>query len=59
MERGLTNPAVRSDIVLLECPRGGRVFSVGSIGWTTTLSGDEYQSDRSRITLNVLRAFLQ
>jgi N,N-dimethylformamidase len=56
---GLTNPAVRSDIVLLECPRGGRVFSVGSIGWTATLSGDEYQSDTSRITLNVLRAFLQ
>jgi N,N-dimethylformamidase len=56
---GLTNPAVRSDIVLLECPRGGRVFSVGSIGWTATLSGDEDQSDTSRITLNVLRAFLQ
>jgi N,N-dimethylformamidase len=56
---GLTNPAVRSDVVLLEGPRGGRVFSVGSIGWTATLSGDGYQSDTSRITLNVLRAFLQ
>jgi N,N-dimethylformamidase len=56
---GHNNPAVRSDIVLLECPRSGRVFSVGSIGWTATLSGDGYQSDTSRITLNVLRAFLQ
>ena len=56
---GLTNPAVRSDIVLLEYPRGGRVFSVGSIGWTATLSGNGYQSDTSRITLNVLRTFLQ
>jgi N,N-dimethylformamidase len=55
---GITNPAVRSDIVLLECPRGGRVFSVGSIGWTATLSGDAYESDTSRITLNVLRGFL-
>jgi N,N-dimethylformamidase len=56
---GHSNPAVRSDIVLLECLRGGRAFSVGSIGWTATLSGDGYQSDTSRITLNVLRAFLQ
>jgi N,N-dimethylformamidase len=56
---GLNNPAIRSDIVLLECPHGGRVFSVGSIGWTATLSGHGYKSDTSYITLNVLRAFLQ
>ena len=55
---GHNNPAVRSDIVLLECPHGGRVFSVGSIGWTATLSGCGYQSDTSRITANVLRTFL-
>jgi hypothetical protein len=36
---GHNKPAVRSDIVLLECPHGGRVFSVGSIGWTATLVG--------------------
>ena len=59
MERGTYNPAVRSDIVLLGGPRGGRVFNVGSIGWTAALSGYGYQSDTSRITLNVLRAFLQ
>jgi N,N-dimethylformamidase len=55
---GHHNPTVRSDIVLLECPHGGRVFSVGSIGWTATLSGCGYQSDTSRITANVLRTFL-
>jgi N,N-dimethylformamidase len=36
---GLTNSAVRSDIVLLEGPCGGRVFSVGSRPGST-LSGD-------------------
>jgi N,N-dimethylformamidase len=54
---GSTNPRIRADMVLLEYPAGGAVFSVGSIIWTATLSFAEYDGDTSRITANVLRAF--
>jgi N,N-dimethylformamidase len=54
---GSTNPRIRADMVFLEYPNGGAVFSVGSINWTATLSSDEYENDTSRITENVLRAF--
>jgi hypothetical protein len=59
MEGGTCQSGGALRLVLLGGPPGGRVFSVGSIGWTAALSGDGYQSDTSRITLNVLRAFLQ
>lgn len=56
---GRDNPNLRADIVLLQHPNGGAVFSVGSIGWTATLFSRGYLSDTSRITANVLRAFLR
>ena len=46
-------------MVYLTYPDGGAVFSVGSITWTSTLSFNGYDSDTSRITENVLRAFLR
>lgn len=49
---------VRSDIVYTAGPNGGAVFAAGSISWSSTLSQDSYASDTSRITKNVLDAFL-
>ena len=55
---GASAPELRADIVFLACPKGGAVFSTGSITWCATLSGSGYDSDTSRITENVLCAFL-
>ena len=49
---------VRADITFLPGPEGGAVFSVGSITWCSTLSAAGYDGDTSRITANVLDAFL-
>lgn len=50
--------APRSDLVLLEYPRGGAVFSVSSIAWCSCLSYNRYQNNVSRLTHNVLDGFL-
>ncbi|HZV74392.1 MAG TPA: N,N-dimethylformamidase beta subunit family domain-containing protein [Conexibacter sp.] len=42
---------VRADVVYLESPAGGRVFSVGSMGWTAALW---HAPDVARVTENVL-----
>lgn len=52
------NEFVRSDMVIVPYPQGGAVFSVGSISWCGGLSVDDYSSDVSVITRNVLNAFL-
>lgn len=49
---------VQADILFMRGPKGGAVFSAGSIIWSATLSAENYQSDTSRITRNVLDAFL-
>lgn len=49
---------VRADIVYLEHPSGGAVFSVGSIGWCAALAADGYASAVSKVTGNVLDRFL-
>jgi N,N-dimethylformamidase len=54
---GTISPFVRADMVYFECPKGGAVFSVGSITWCGSLSYNGYQNPVSRITHNVLRAF--
>jgi len=48
----------RADMVFFEGPRGGAVFSVGSMAWVGALSHESYENDISRITENVLRRFL-
>lgn len=50
-------PFVRADMVFFETPKGGAVFSTGSITWCAALSADDYESAVSRITNNVLVAF--
>ncbi len=53
-----SDPNVRADLVFFETPNGGAVFSTGSIAWAGSLAGNDYDSDISRITRNVLRRFL-
>ena len=54
---GAENPLVRADMVYMEGPNGGAVFSVGSISWCGSLSHNGYDNNVSRITGNVLRRF--
>jgi N,N-dimethylformamidase len=56
---GTVNDRVRADMVLLEYPGGGSVFSVGSIAWCACLSADGYDNTVARVTGNVLRRFSQ
>lgn len=54
---GSTNPNLHGDISYLEYPRGGAVFSTGSISYCGSLSYNAYDNDISRLTENVLRKF--
>jgi N,N-dimethylformamidase len=54
---GTQDPLVRADLVFFETPRGGAVFSTGSIAWSGSLSHDGYDNNVARITGNVLRRF--
>lgn len=47
-----------ADMVFFEVPKGGAVFSVGSMAWVGALSHNGYNNDVARITENVLRRFL-
>lgn len=52
------NPGVRGDIVFLEYPSGGGVFSTSSISWCGCLHYNGYTNNVSRMTENVLRRFM-
>jgi N,N-dimethylformamidase len=54
---GAVNPFVRADMVFFETPKGGAVFSVGSIAWFGSLAYNNLENNVSRITENVLRRF--
>ncbi|MDA1071462.1 MAG: N,N-dimethylformamidase [Proteobacteria bacterium] len=51
------NPAVRADMVFFETPRGGAVWSTGSIAWAASLAANGYDNNVARVTGNVLRRF--
>ena len=55
---GRFSPAVRADMVFYEHPGGGAVFSTGSIAYVGSLAHQGYANNVSRLTLNVLRRFL-
>ncbi len=55
---GQFSPAVRADMVFYEHPGGGAVFSTGSIAYVGSLAHTGYDNSISRLTLNVLRRFL-
>ena len=54
---GTQSPLVRGDLVYIEGPAGGGVFSVGSIAWCGSLSHNNYNNNVSRIMKNVLDRF--
>jgi N,N-dimethylformamidase len=58
-EGGTHRPEVRADLAYCEYPNGGAVLSTGSITWAGSLSHDGYDNDISRITENVLSAFVR
>ena len=55
---GRFSPAVRADMVFYEHPGGGAVFSTGSISYVGSLAHQGYANNISRLTLNVLRRFI-
>jgi N,N-dimethylformamidase len=55
---GIENPKVRADMVFFETPKGGAVFSTGSITWATALAHNGYDNNVARITRNVLKRFI-
>ena len=57
-ESGAACKEVRADMTFHVHPRGGGVFSVGSIAWTGSLSHHNYDNNVSRVTQNVLKRFL-
>ena len=56
-EGGTVNPWVKGDIVLVEYPHGGAVFSSSSITWDGSLSYNTYNNTVSKVTENVLKKF--
>lgn len=55
---GHSGPTVRADMTYVEYPKGGAIWGVGSITWTSCLSYNNYDNSVSRVTENVLRRFL-
>lgn len=56
---GTQTNRVRSDIVYYVGAGGGGVFSVGSINWNCSLAWDNYNNNIARLTINVIRGFLE
>ncbi|PXY23310.1 hypothetical protein BAY59_26880 [Prauserella coralliicola] len=55
---GEQDPEVHADIVYFRTPGGGEVFSTGSIAWSGALLHNKTENGVSRMTENVLRAFM-
>ena len=52
------DPDVRADMVLIEGPDGGCVFSVGSMNWIPFLATQDGNSNVAKVTRNVLNNLL-
>ena len=57
-QRNQNQDPIRADMVFFETNNNGAVFSVGSIAWAGSLSHALYKNNVSRVTLNVLRRFM-
>jgi N,N-dimethylformamidase len=55
---GTQHPWVRADLVYFTTPGNGAVFSTGSIAWGSALPCDNFQNSVSRLTKNIVDAFL-
>lgn len=56
---GTTSTKVRADLVLEPKPHQGAVFSTSSIAWCGSLLVEGGDNDVSRVTRNVIEAFLE
>ena len=48
----------QADVVFFETPKGGAVFSTGSICWMSSALDNQYDNDIAQITRNVIERFL-
>jgi len=48
---------IHADMVYIDKPKGGAIFSVGSITYCGSLPVDNFDNDVSRLTFNVLNRF--
>ena len=48
---------IRADMTYIEKPKGGAIFSVGSITYCGTLPHNKFDNDVSRLTFNVINKF--
>jgi N,N-dimethylformamidase len=55
---GTQNPHVRADVVYFTTANQGAVFATGSIAWGSALPMGNYQNAVSRITKNIIDAFM-
>jgi N,N-dimethylformamidase len=53
----LLNPDIHADMVFFETPRGGAVWSTGSIAFAGSLGWNRFDNNVCRIATNVLRRF--
>ena len=53
----LREQLIRADMTYIEKPKGGAVFSVGSITYCGSLPHNKYDNDVSRLTFNVVNRF--
>jgi len=51
-------PWAQADLAFFETPRGGAVFSTGSICWISSTLEEEFDNDVAQITRNVVNRFL-
>ena len=56
---GTQHPYVRADMVYFTTPANGAVFSTGSIAWGSALPCGNFSNSVSRLTKNVVDAFLR
>ena len=48
---------IRADMTYIEKPKGGAVFSVGSITYCGCAAAQQFDNDVSRLTFNVMNRF--
>jgi N,N-dimethylformamidase len=58
MTDGLISPLIHADLVFFETPKGGAVFSTGSIAFAGALGTNGFANDIARLSTNVLRRFV-
>ena len=51
-------PWTKADLVFFETPKGGAMFSTGSITWISSTLENDFDNDIAKITRNVIRRFL-